>query len=134
IVARFRGTGTKRILLLAHMDTVYSRGMLAQQPFHIEGDRVYGLGIGDDKQGVAVILHVLSALKALDYRRYGVITVLISPDEEVGSVAERGLITSLAAQHDVVLSCENAGLEDNIRLATSGAAMAVLTVKGRASH
>jgi len=32
IVARFRGRGTRRILLLAHMDTVYQRGMLAQQP------------------------------------------------------------------------------------------------------
>ena len=32
VVARFRGRGTARILLLAHMDTVYARGMLAQQP------------------------------------------------------------------------------------------------------
>jgi len=39
-VARFRGRGTKRILLLAHMDTVYQRGMLAQQPFRVDGDRV----------------------------------------------------------------------------------------------
>jgi glutamate carboxypeptidase len=27
--ARFEGKGTKKILLLAHMDTVYLRGMLA---------------------------------------------------------------------------------------------------------
>src|SRR4051812_32928969 len=45
VVARFRGKGTKRILLLAHMDTVYAKGMLAKQPFRIEGDRAYGLGI-----------------------------------------------------------------------------------------
>src|SRR5712664_1316840 len=31
--ARFEGKGTKKILLLAHMDTVYLRGMLAKQPF-----------------------------------------------------------------------------------------------------
>jgi len=30
------------------MDTVYERGMLAQQPFRIDGDRAYGLGIADD--------------------------------------------------------------------------------------
>jgi glutamate carboxypeptidase len=29
VVARFRGTGTKRVLLNAHMDTVYPRGRLA---------------------------------------------------------------------------------------------------------
>ena len=51
VVARFKGTGTKRILLLAHMDTVYLRGMLAKQPFRIDGDRAYGLGIDDDKHG-----------------------------------------------------------------------------------
>ena len=39
--------------LLAHMDTVYERGMLAQQPFRIDGDRAYGLGIADDKHGMA---------------------------------------------------------------------------------
>ena len=53
MVGHLHGTGTKKILLLAHMDTVYQRGMLAKQPFRIEGDRAYGLGIADDKQGVA---------------------------------------------------------------------------------
>jgi glutamate carboxypeptidase len=102
VVARFRGRGTARILLLAHMDTVYERGTLAQQPFRIDGDRAYGLGIADDKHGVAVILHALSMLKALNADRYGLVTVLMSPDEEVGSPAERDLITALGAEHDVV--------------------------------
>jgi glutamate carboxypeptidase len=134
VLARFRGVGTKRIPLLAHMDTVYQRGMLAQQPFRVEGDLAYGLGIADDKHGVAVILHTLSILKALNFDRYGVITVLISPDEEVGSVAERDLITSLGADHDIVLSFEGSSQNESIRLATSGVDLAVLTVKGRASH
>jgi glutamate carboxypeptidase len=51
VLARFTGTGTRKILLLAHMDTVYLRGMLAQQPYRVEGNRAYGLGISDDKQG-----------------------------------------------------------------------------------
>src|SRR6478672_12013125 len=29
VVARFQGTGTKKVMLLAHMDTVYARGTLA---------------------------------------------------------------------------------------------------------
>ncbi|MEO8099336.1 MAG: glutamate carboxypeptidase [Acidobacteriota bacterium] len=135
IVARFRGKGAKRILLLAHMDTVYAKGMLAKQPFRIEGDRAYGLGIGDDKHGVATILHVLSALRALSFDQYGLITVLISPDEEIGSNAERDLITSLASNHDLVLSYEGCRVPgDDVRLATTGVQLALLTVKGRASH
>ncbi|MEO5924957.1 MAG: glutamate carboxypeptidase [Bryobacteraceae bacterium] len=134
VVARFRGKGTKRILLLAHMDTVYPRGMLAQQPFRIEGDLAYGLGIADDKHGVALIIHALSVLKALNYDQYGLITVLISPDEEVGSLAERDLITSLGASHDIVFSFEGSTASDSVRLATSGIDIGTLTVKGRAAH
>jgi glutamate carboxypeptidase len=74
VVARFRGRGTARILLLAHMDTVYERGMLAQQPFRIDEDRAYGLGIADAKHGIAVILHALTMLKALSVDGYGVVT------------------------------------------------------------
>ncbi len=47
--ARFEGKGTKKILLLAHMDTVYLRGMLARQPFRVAGNRAYGLGIASRK-------------------------------------------------------------------------------------
>jgi glutamate carboxypeptidase len=44
--------------------------MLAQQPFRIDGNRAYGLGIADDKQGVALIIHTLALLKAMNYRDY----------------------------------------------------------------
>lgn len=134
VVARFRGTGTTRILLLAHMDTVYLRGMLKQQPFRIDGDRAWGLGISDDKHGVALVLHTISTLKALDFKDFGLLTVLINADEEVGSVGSRALITKLGAEHDVVFSCEGAGAGDTVRLATAGIAAVQLKVKGRASH
>ena len=67
--ATFTGKGTKKILLIAHMDTVYPRGMLAKQPFRIDGDRAYGLGIADNKQGIAVILHTLAILKAMNFQQ-----------------------------------------------------------------
>src|SRR5207249_10659536 len=91
--ARFEGKGTKKILLLAHMDTVYLRGMLAKQPFRVEGNRAYGLGTADDKQGVALIVHTLAMLKALDFRDYGLVTALINADEEISSPGSRKLIT-----------------------------------------
>jgi glutamate carboxypeptidase len=134
VVGRFRGTGTKRILLLAHMDTVYPRGMLAKQPFRIDGDRAYGLGIADDKHGVALVLHTVATLKAIGFSDYGLITVLINGDEEASSAGSRTLITKLGSEHDLVLSFEGAGLEDAIRLTTAGIAAVQLKVTGRASH
>ena len=92
VVARFRGTGTGRVLLLSHMDTVYERGLAAKQPFRVEGDRAYGLGIADDKSGVALALHAVALLQALGHREYGVLTVLVNADEEISSIHSRPVI------------------------------------------
>ena len=58
--AEFLGSGDRKIMLIAHMDTVYRNGMLKDQPFRIDGDKAYGLGIADDKHGVAAIIHTLA--------------------------------------------------------------------------
>jgi glutamate carboxypeptidase len=136
VLARFKGTGTRNILLLAHMDTVYQRGAGAKQPFRIEGDRAYGLGIEDDKQGIAQILHTVAILQAMKFQQYRTLTVLINADEEIGAPGSRALITRLGREHDVILSCESGGTgtEDRVQLATSGNGAVLLRVTGRASH
>src|SRR5687768_3176652 len=70
-------------------------------------------------------------LHALDVQGYGAITVVVSPDEEVGSLAERDLLTKLGAVHDVILSFEGPTQNESIRLATSGIQLAVLTAAAR---
>jgi glutamate carboxypeptidase len=133
--ATFKGTGTKKILLLAHMDTVYQKGMLEKQPFRVEGERAYGLGIADDKQGVALVLHVVAMLKAANFDRYGTLTVLFNSDEEISSPGSRALITKLGKEHDVTLSAEPSNVRaDAVTIRTSGIASAVLKVRGKASH
>jgi glutamate carboxypeptidase len=136
VKATFTGTGTKKILLMAHMDTVYPKGMAAGQPFKIEGDRAYGLGIADNRHGIAVILHSIAMLNAMKFRDYGTLTVFINADEEVGSPGSRNHHIRLGMAHDAVMSFEGGGNEksDRVRLATSGHALAHLTVRGRASH
>jgi glutamate carboxypeptidase len=131
----FKGTGARKIMLIAHMDTVYQIGMLNKQPFRIEGDKAYGLGIADDKQGVAVILHTVAMLKRLDFKEYGTLTVLINGDEEISSPGSRALITRLGGEHDAVMSYEGAStMEDKLSLATAGIASVTLKVQGKASH
>lgn len=135
VKASFKGTGKQKIMLIAHMDTVYRVGDSSRQPFRVEGDKAYGLGIADDKQGVAVILHTLAMLKALDFREYGTLTVLINGDEEISSPGSRALITKLGSEHDAVLSFEGASAaEDKLSLATAGIASVTLKVHGKASH
>lgn len=134
VQAVFKGSGTKKIMLIAHMDTVYLKGMLKGQPFRIEGDRAYGLGIADDKQGVALILHTVALLQKLNFKEYGTLTVLINGDEEISSPGWRSTITRVAADQDAVFSFEGGGTDGSLRLATSGIGAAYLTVQGKASH
>lgn len=134
--ATFKGRGTKKILLIAHSDTVYGKGMVEKQPFRIEGDRAYGLGIADDKQGVGLIVHAVKILKDLGFDEYGTLTVLVNPDEEISSPGHRAIITRLGAEHDATMSFEGGGGPklDQVRLATAGIAGVTIKVKGRASH
>ncbi|RZT39463.1 M20/M25/M40 family metallo-hydrolase [Cupriavidus agavae] len=137
--ATLQGTGRARIMLIAHLDTVYPDGILATQPIREDGNRLYGPGIADDKGGIAVILHALEILKAQGWKDYAQITVLFNPDEEIGSGGSGELIARLAEQHDVVLSCEpnvakSVAKSESLLLAAAGTATATMQVKGRASH
>jgi len=134
VQAVFKGTGRQKIMLIAHMDTVYLKGMLKGQPFRIDGDKAYGLGISDDKQGIALIIHTVALLQKLNFKDYGTLTVLINGDEEISSPGWRSTITRVAAEQDVVLSFEGGGTDGTLRLATSGIGAAYLTVQGKASH
>lgn len=135
VKATFTGTGSKRILLIAHIDTVYPKGMAAKQPFRIDGDKAYGLGISDDKQGVAMVVHVVAVLKALNFNEYGTLTVLVNGDEEISSPGSRAELTKAGGEHDAVLSFEATRTNsDKLSLATSGIASVELKVEGRASH
>jgi glutamate carboxypeptidase len=137
VLATFDGTGTKRLMLIAHMDTVYAHGTLATQPYKAMGPLIYGPGIADDKGGLAVVLHALQILKDQGWRDYARLTVLFNPDEEIGSIGSGELISELADQHDAVLSCEPTGtgsFGDSLVLGASGTAAGTMEVTGRASH
>lgn len=133
--ATFKGSGSKNIMMIAHMDTVYLKGMLAKQPFRVDGDKAYGLAIADDKQGIATILHTIAMLKELGFKEYGTLTVLINADEEISSPGSRKLIAKLGAEHDFTMSFESSRAEsDKLALATAGIGAVTLNVQGRASH
>jgi glutamate carboxypeptidase len=135
VIGTFEGTGKRKLMLIAHMDTVYLPGILKTEPYHVDGDLIYGPGIADDKSGIAVILHGLQILKDRGWRDYARLTVSFNPDEEVGSIGSGEIISELADQHDVVLSCEpTAARHESLRLGASGTATGTLDVTGRASH
>jgi glutamate carboxypeptidase len=141
VKATFTGTGTgkRNFLLIAHMDTVYGKGILASEPYRQDGNKLYGPGIADDKGGIAVILHSLAILRDAGWKEYARLTVLFNPDEEVGSDGSGETIAALGDAHDVVLSYEPTAAkavakDEGVLLMAAGVAQARLAVKGVASH
>ena len=135
VYATRTGTGKRKVLLIAHMDTVYTKGMAAKQPFRVEGDKAWGLGISDDKGGVALALHTAQLLDQLGFKDYAQFGVLINADEEIGSPGSGAFLTQLGSEYDAVFSFEGAGFqEDYVRLATSSIAIVEMKVTGKASH
>jgi glutamate carboxypeptidase len=133
VVATLKGTGKAKILLMAHMDTVFKEGSAAARPFHIKDGRAYGPGVMDDKGGIVAGLYALKILKKLDFKDYAQITFLLDASEETGSAAATALIQKVAKQHDVTLNLEPGRPADGLVIWRKGSATAVVEVKGNAA-
>jgi glutamate carboxypeptidase len=79
LIARLRGSGSGRILLLGHLDTVIAHD--AHRPLERDGEKLVGSGSVDMKGGVVLSLGVLRALAARP-QDYAEATLLLVCDEE----------------------------------------------------
>lgn len=134
ILATIKGTGKSNILLLAHTDTVFKEGTVAQRPFKIVGSKAYGPGVMDDKGGIILGIEALKILKEMNFQNFGKITFLINPDEEKGSRGSRDLIKEVAKQHDYALVLEFGSPQDKVTSWRKGIGKYGFEVKGRAAH
>jgi len=134
LTATFPGTGKGRILLLAHSDTVFKVGTVAERPFKIANGKAYGPGVADDKGGIVAGLYAIKLLKERGFRDYALITFLINCDEEIGSPSSRELIKNLAREHDSAICLEGGRQNDGVVNWRKGTGRVVVEVKGRASH
>jgi glutamate carboxypeptidase len=134
IVATFTGSGRGRILLIAHMDTVFARGDVAERMPHWEGDHYVGPGAGDDKSGGVTALCALGALKATGFRDFGRIDLLLNASEEGGSLGSRDLIRAMAREADVTINLERGVPRDQVVVSRKGSAVLRMEFTGRAAH
>lgn len=82
LLARLRGTGTRRVVLLGHLDTVVPHER--HRPVTRDGDRWTGSGTFDMKGGDALAVGVLRALAATPGARdrFAEVALLLVADEE----------------------------------------------------
>jgi len=113
---------------------VFGPGTVAKWPFSIEGDRLRGPGVGDEKGGVVEAITALEILKAQGFKGYAKLTLLIETSEERGSPGTRALIDKLVKSHDVELNLEPGDPPDAVTVWRKGSATIDIDLKGRAAH
>jgi glutamate carboxypeptidase len=125
---------SQRILLLGHTDTVYPLGTLKSMPWREHRGHLSGPGVFDMKAGIVQALFALRTLLAhgrLSCR----VTLLLVPDEEIGSPASRALTERLALESSAVLVLEPAlGPHGACKTSRKGIARYTVQVHGRAAH
>jgi glutamate carboxypeptidase len=134
LVAVFHGTGKGRILIVAHVDTVFGPGTAAARPFSMDQERAHGPGVGDEKAGVVNAFTALKILHDLGFKDFATITFLLDDSEERGSPGSTKLIKRLAQEHDVEFNMEPGDPPDALTVWRKGSANIHIQVKGRAAH
>ena len=135
LVVSVRGRGRLRVLLAAHLDTVYPVGTAAARPMTIEGDVLRGPGSADNKSGLLSSLYAMAALEDLGLLEpFGAISLMCGGDEETDMRSSIGLMRELAPEHDIALVLEAGRENGDIVGARKGGGNFVLETFGKAAH
>lgn len=129
-----RPSAPVQVVLTGHYDTVFP----ATDPFQAVTVRpdgaLNGPGLADMKGGISVMLGALDAFETHPEKDAVGWTVLLSPDEEIGSPASAPLLADLGARGHVGLTYEPALPDGSLAGERKGSANFHLAVHGRAAH
>ncbi len=134
LLARFKGRGGPRILLVGHVDTVYGPGSAQKRPFVMQNGVAHGPGVIDMKSGVIMGLYALRALLESGFDSFGELYVVFNNDEEVGSAGSGTLLRDMARQADYGLVLEPSHAMESVTHMRKGADKYVLEVRGISAH
>ncbi|MGE5566989.1 MAG: hydrolase [Parcubacteria group bacterium] len=122
-----------QVVLTGHYDTVYPLESRFQSVVTRPDGALNGPGIADMKGGITVMLAALEAFethpaaKKLGYR------VLLSPDEEIGSIASAPVLAEFGALGHVGMTYEPA-MDGGLASERKGSGNFHVRVRGRAAH
>jgi glutamate carboxypeptidase len=134
VIGRLEGSGGPRVLMVGHTDTVFDPGTAAARPFAISGDRATGPGVSDMKGGLLTGFFAVEVLKEAGFDRFGSITYVCNPDEEIGSPWSRDVIREEAGRADVAFVLEGARENGDVVSARKGVSDYTIEIRGRAAH
>ena len=128
------GEGEEQLLLLCHLDTVWSLGEVKRHPFRRQEEKLFGPGAYDMKGGICLALFSLRAVKELGLGLNKRVIILINSDEEIGSHISRPLIEAEAKASKAVLCLEPALPGGRLKTTRKGVGCFTIKIKGRGAH
>jgi len=135
LVSLNQGGPGKRIVLLAHMDTVHKEGTFSEPLFREEGDKVYGPGVLDCKGGIAVGILTMLALRDSGYQAS--VKFILAPDEEISLTksGQKGIdfIKENVRDADYVMVLES-GTRNKLVTGRKGVVRYEISVHGKSAH
>jgi len=121
------------VLLIAHMDTVFTDGETRRRPFTIVDDKAFGPGILDMKAGAVLNAFVLAAFQRFGGNP-GPIVGLFTGDEEITSPEGRPLLEREARGARAVFNTEPSRLSGATAIGRKGAVFMTIEITGKSAH
>lgn len=129
-----RPDASKRLLLTGHLDTVFPVDSDFQACKWLSDTILNGPGVADMKGGVLVMLTALMALEKSPQANTVGWEVLLSPDEETGSLASGKVLTERAPTAHMGMTFEPAMPDGTLAGERKGSGNFTVVVRGKAAH
>ncbi len=134
LYARWRGKGTARIVMVGHMDTVYSDGKTKEFPYRRVAGKAMGCGVIDMKSGLLNGVYAAHALVQSGFENFGEIGFFFNSEEEVGSPVAKEIYPQFVRGANAALILEGARESGAIVSARKGVGDYYVTVQGKPAH
>src|SRR5690242_12113009 len=136
VIRAFQKQSQQQILMVGHTDTVHSRGSLSERPWRREAGKIYGPGIFDMKANCALAIEVLRTLVELQATPVCGVTLVLTCDEEVGSLSGWPFIEQAAKAHPVrcAFVMEPPASGGRVKTSRKGTGIFAIKVEGKAAH
>ncbi|MGB0466003.1 MAG: hydrolase [Pontibacterium sp.] len=131
---RKRPRAPLQVLLCGHLDTVFPLESGFQQATYLTENTLNGPGAADMKGGLLVMLAALEALEQHPLCANLGWTVLLNPDEEIGSPGSAAWLAKEAVHHHIGLVYEPCLPDGCLAGARKGSGNFSLLIQGRSAH
>lgn len=131
---RFRPEAPLRVLFSGHMDTVFGEDHPFQRLRRLADGRLNGPGVTDMKGGLYILIEAVTRFLEEDAKGILGGEILITADEEVGSVGSRDLLLEAAASNRIGLVFESALPGGELVRARRGTGTFRFSARGKSAH